>query len=187
MSEISLIVFLFFLILLVLVAAAIFLLRSVQRSAQQQIEAANQTLAIRLEMAEKFRVTEERQSTQAEEQRAEANEALMETLQKTTAASLKAMEQLHLTSMTGLQASESSTNKLLASTVALLGAKDPMAYQQIIGHSTPQDPGAGAYTAADDTVEEQLATLGTGNENDMAEAMKILDRMGVGVDGFAGA
>jgi hypothetical protein len=187
MSEIFLIVFLFALIYLLSAAGVILLFRSVRSSANQQIEAANQTLSIRLEMAEKFRATEERQSTQAEEQRAEANEALMETLQNTTTASLKAMEQLHLTSMTGLQASESSTSKLLASTVALLGAKDPMAYQQIIGHSTPQERGGGAYTAADDTVEEQLEALGTGDENNMAAAMEILNKMGVSVDGFAGA
>ncbi len=80
----------------------------------------------------------------------------------------KAMDLSLTRALDGSNTSQARMASTLQSAIALLGTKDPLAYQQVHGPAVPQDSAAEPYTAVDDVA--NMAALD--------EAQALLERMG---------
>ena len=170
------------LILAILLSALfLYLLRQERKRADDLASTLAQAVDLKMTLMAQAEATREdlyeTARDQIKQQARENQEFLREALTTTS----KAMEQAHLISLNGLQASESSTMKLLASTVTMLGTKDPIAYQQVSGGSFPSADDGTSYAAVDDAVMERLQ-----EQHDLAnqqlnldEAAEMLERLGV--------
>lgn len=159
--------------------------RTNRQSLLQEQERMAQTLALQTTFLQNQRESLEQQAELAAEQ---AQRLVMETVKSLTSSQetqTKAMQQLHLTSLNGSQASESSMTKVLQSALAMLGTKDTLAFASVMGapsatlDSNPGDP----YPAVDDTVQQKL------DEDFVAEqnaTRLLLERMGITDDARTG-
>jgi len=166
------------LITLLLAALFLYLLRQEHRRSEDANSTVAQAVALKMTLLEQAGAQQDDLLETAREQLRQQTVAMQEFLKESLATAAKSMEQAHLISMNGLQASESSMAKLLSSAVAMLGTKDTLAYHQVVGGALAPDTSTGPYTAVDDAEMERLQQLRDEQANlDVAAGM--LERMGV--------
>lgn len=171
--------------MLLVVAVAVLAVLMMRRSFQSAESTMAETVALRMKLLDQqqSRVDEslELQRHEMELQSKREQAFLMET----ASLSSKAMEQANLISMNGQQASQTQMGKMLASTISLLSTKDPLAYQQVMGPTQPQDSSATPYTAVDEVAQEEARKAYFEEQETLDRAKTILEGLGVKTDGSA--
>lgn len=160
MPELLLIIF-YTLLLLLLAGSLIFLFLQSQKSlrehASEQAGAMSTLLQIQIELTRSAGEAQTEWLKSAQSSQEDLVQTALSTvtseLQRAQTSTTKALEQTHLISMNGLQASESTLAKILASTLAMLGTKDTLAYNTVMGAAMPQDTGTDSYTSVDEAAE----------------------------------
>lgn len=169
------------LITLVMGALVFYVLRTERKRSDETNSTMAQTVALKMSLLEAAQARQEDLLESAREQLQNNFRSSQEFLKETLATAAKSMEQANLISMNGLQASETSTMKLLSSTVAMLGTKDTLAYHQVQGTAFTPDDGSTSYTAVDDTLVAELQQQQdlANQQLDLDAAAEMLERMGV--------
>lgn len=180
-------------LLTLLVLIVIFLLvflylqatRALREQATQQSETMGQTLDIQLRLslqAQEAATTAQTEASAAASRALAAQQDLLSTILSEAVTSLESNQQKTIQTVdlmatrviAGLQTFNSQTNSTLASAVALIGAKDPLAYQMIVGgQAAPSQDNVGPYTAVDDVATQQA------NLANLDAAAKYLENLGV--------
>lgn len=134
---------------------------------------------------QELRASLESQTNQMQDLLVRTTEHLLQTttqeLARAQMAQMTAMDEMTKRSTTGLQSHLGQTTKLLADAIALVGARDPLAYQQLVAAQTPIDYSTPVkpYTAADEfALQAQLE-----QERQVAEAVNNA-LGGIGVNGY---
>lgn len=175
-------IFLTLLVLATLVYLYLMSIRTVKTSAAEQVSVMAQTVELRMELLKQAGEERENLLESARAELSQQTKQLNQHLTDSQQAMTKGLEQAHLISMNGLQASETSMMKMLSSTLAMLGTKDTLAYHQVMGGSLPTTGDGEPYTAVDDTEMERLQKL-QDQALDLDAAQVLLENMGVRNDG----
>ena len=174
-------------VVLLLAALFLYLLRQEKQRSDDANSTMAQAVALKMDLMTKAQAQNEDLLEVAREQfrqQAQENQAF---LREILATSTKALEQANLISMNGSQASTSSMAKLLASSVAMLGTKDTLAYHQVQSSAFPSEEPGTSYTAVDDAEMQRLQEVQAlaNQQLDADDIAAMLERMGV-TDGSAG-
>lgn len=108
---------------------------------------------------------------QLEQMRASQNETLKMAQQS--------MDSTMMRASTGLTQVTEQVTRTLSSTVALLGTKDPVAYNHVMSGSTPPDLSDDPYPGMDDAEYERLEQERIANAAKISQAMEQLEKLGV--------
>jgi len=174
---------LFFLILATgLVLLYLSTLREMKRQQLAQSEFLAKTLEIQVTLSENARESlQEQQNEIAKSDREFLNRMTVETANRLEAnqqQTIKTIDLMATRAANGLTVLNGQTTEVLQATLAMLGTKDPLAYQMVRGASPiPDDGSVSPYTAADQVAEKEAEI------ESLNAAQRLLESMGLVNDG----